>query len=157
MLTSLGLIFLSGLLLSRLCRRIGLPHIVGLLLAGILLGPCCLGLLDEQILSVSPELRRMALVIILIKAGLSLDIGDLERIGRPALMMSFVPASFEILGFVLLGPYPRTQPRRVRRAGIGPGRRITGRRRSPNGAAYGGRLWGQKGRTADDTCRCVDG
>ena len=105
MLTSLGLIFLSGLLLSRLCRRIGLPHIVGLLLAGILLGPCCLGLLDGQILAVSSELRRMALVIILIKAGLSLDIGDFKRIGRPALMMSFVPASFEILGFVLLGPY----------------------------------------------------
>ena len=105
MLTSLGFIFLSGLLLSRLCRRIGLPHIIGLLLAGMILGPCCLGLLDGQILAVSSELRRMALVIILIKAGLSLDIGDLKRIGRPALMMSFVPASFEILGFVLLGPY----------------------------------------------------
>ena len=104
MLTSLALIFLAGLAAAALCARIGLPRIIGMLLAGMLLGPHVLGLLDPSILSISADLRRMALVIILIKAGLSLSIDDLRKIGRPALLMSFLPALFELLAVVLLAP-----------------------------------------------------
>ncbi|MDY4855842.1 MAG: cation:proton antiporter, partial [Candidatus Ventricola sp.] len=104
MLTSLALIFLVGLAAAALCARIGLPRIIGMLLAGMLLGPHVLGLLDPSILSISADLRRMALVIILIKAGLSLSINDLRKIGRPALLMSFLPALFELLAVVLLAP-----------------------------------------------------
>lgn len=102
MLTSLALIFLVGLAAAALCARIGLPRIIGMLLSGMLLGPYVLGLLDPSILSISADLRRMALVIILMKAGLSLNIADLKRIGRPALLMSFLPALFELLAVVLL-------------------------------------------------------
>ena len=105
MLTSLALIFLIGLAAAALCSRIGLPRIIGMLLSGILLGPYVLNWLDDSILSISSELRQMALIIILIKAGLSLDLSDLKKVGRPAVMMSCVPASCEILAFFLLAPY----------------------------------------------------
>ena len=104
MLTSLALVLLVGLAAGGLCRMIRLPRIIGMLLAGILLGPCALNLLDPSILSVSADLRKMALVIILIKAGLSLNIRDLKAVGRPALLLSFLPASFEILAFFLFAP-----------------------------------------------------
>ena len=104
MLTSLALIFLVGLAMAEICRRIRLPRIIGMLVTGILLGPYVLDLLDPSILGISADLRQMALVIILLKAGLSLDLSDLKKVGRPAIMMSFVPASFEILGFVLCAP-----------------------------------------------------
>lgn len=104
MLTSLALIFLAGLAAASICQRIRLPRIIGMLATGILLGPYVLNALDSSILGISSELRQMALVIILIKAGLSLDIGDLKEVGRPALLMSFLPAIFEILAFVLLAP-----------------------------------------------------
>lgn len=104
MLTSLALIFLLGLGAAALSQRLGLPRIIGMLLVGILIGPYALGWLDSSILGISAELRRMALVIILLKAGLSLDLGDLRRVGRPALLMSFLPAVFEIAAFVLLAP-----------------------------------------------------
>ena len=104
MLTSLALIFLAGLVAASICQRIHLPRIIGMLATGILLGPYVLNALDSSILGISSELRQMALVIILIKAGLSLDIGDLKEVGRPALLMSFLPAIFEILAFVLLAP-----------------------------------------------------
>ena len=104
MLTSFALIFLTGLFMAAVSRRLHLPRIVGMLLAGILIGPYVLDLLDPSILSVSADLRKMALVIILLKAGLSLDLADLKKVGRPALMMSCVPASCEILAFYLLAP-----------------------------------------------------
>ncbi len=104
MLTSLAYIFLAGLAMAGICQQLKIPRIIGMLAVGILLGPSVLNLLDPSILSVSADLRKMALIIILLKAGLSLNIADLKRVGRPAVMMSFVPASFEILGFVLLGP-----------------------------------------------------
>ena len=104
MLTSLALIFLAGLALASVCQRLGLPRIIGMLITGILAGPYVLGLLDESILAVSADLRQMALVIILIKAGLSLNIGDLKKVGRPALLMAFLPALFEIVAFVLFAP-----------------------------------------------------
>lgn len=104
MLTSLAFIFLAGLAMAAICQRLKLPRIIGMLLTGILLGPCVLDLLDPSILSVSADLRQMALIIILLKAGLSLNLSDLKKVGRPAVLMSFIPASFEILGFLLFAP-----------------------------------------------------
>lgn len=105
MLASLSLIFLVGLAMAAVVQQLRLPRIIGMLFTGILLGPYVLNLLDPSILGISSELRQMALVIILLKAGLSLDLSDLKKVGRPAIMMSCVPASFEILGFFLLAPY----------------------------------------------------
>lgn len=104
MLTSLALIFLAGLAMAALCSLLRLPRIIGMLFTGILLGPYVLGLLDPSILAISADLRQMALIIILIKAELSLDLGDLRRVGRPAVLMSFLPASFEILAYILFAP-----------------------------------------------------
>ncbi|MEG1294360.1 MAG: cation:proton antiporter [Clostridium sp.] len=104
MLTSLALVFLVGLAMASVCSRLKLPRIIGMLVTGIVLGPYVLDLLDRSILGISSELRQIALVIILIKAGLSLNIRDLKKVGRPAVLMSFVPAIFEIGAFVLLAP-----------------------------------------------------
>ena len=104
MLTSLSLIFLVGLSMAFICRKIKLPRIIGMLITGIALGPFVLDLLDPQILGISSELRQTALIIILIKAGLSLNISDLKKVGRPAVLMSFLPGLFEIGAFVLLAP-----------------------------------------------------
>lgn len=104
MLTSLSLIFLIGLAAASICRQIKLPRIIGMLITGLVLGPYVLDLLEPSILGISSELRQMALIIILIKAGLSLNISDLKRIGRPAILMSFLPAVFEIAAFILFAP-----------------------------------------------------
>jgi len=104
MLTSLSLIFLIGLAMAFLCKKIRLPRIIGMLVTGIVIGPYVLDLLDPKILSISSDLRQIALIIILIKAGLSLDISDLKKVGRPAILLSFLPALFEIGAFVLLAP-----------------------------------------------------
>ena len=104
MLTSLSLIFLVGLAMGAICSKLKLPRIIGMLATGIILGPYVLDLLDPSILSISAELRKMALVIILLKAGLSLNLQDLKKVGRPAIMLSFVPATFEIIGYILLAP-----------------------------------------------------
>ena len=104
MLTSLAFIFLVGLAMAAICQRIRLPRIIGMPLTGIVLGPYVLDLLDPSILSISADLRQMALIIILLKAGLSLNLADLKRVGRPAIMMSCVPASCEILAFFLFAP-----------------------------------------------------
>lgn len=104
MLSSLALIFLIGLAMAFICRKIRLPRIIGMLVTGIVLGPYVLDLLDPQILGISSELRQMALIIILIKAGLSLNVSDLKKIGRPAVLMSFLPAVFEIGAFMLFAP-----------------------------------------------------
>ncbi len=104
MLFSLALVFLVGLSAAEICRKIKLPRIIGMLATGIVLGPYVLDLLDPTILSISSELRKIALIIILLKAGLSLNLSDLKKVGRPAVFMSFLPASFEILGYVLFAP-----------------------------------------------------
>ena len=104
MLTSLSLIFLVGLVMGAICQKLKLPRIIGMLVTGIVLGPYILDFLDPSILSISADLRKMALIIILIKAGLSLDLKDLKKAGRSAILMSFVPASCEITGYVLLAP-----------------------------------------------------
>ncbi len=104
MLTSLALIFLAGLAAAGICQLLKLPRILGMLAVGIILGPYAWNLLDSSILGISADLRQMALIIILIKAGLSLNLTDLKKVGRPAVLMSFVPASFEILAYVLFAP-----------------------------------------------------
>lgn len=102
MLTSLALIFLCGLLLGSIFKKLRLPSLIGMLIVGIVLGPYVLNLLDDSILSISADLRELALIIILTRAGLSLDLEDLKKIGRPAMLMSFLPATFEMVGTVLL-------------------------------------------------------
>lgn len=104
MLLSFGLIFIVGLLLAYLMEKVNLPRIIGLLATGMLLGPFVLGWLDPQILEISADLRQIALIIILIKAGLALDLSDLKKVGRPAILMSFFPACFEMLAYILLAP-----------------------------------------------------
>ena len=104
MLTSLSLIFLVGLAMGAICQKLKLPRIIGMLVTGIILGPYVLDFLDPSILSISADLRKIALIIILIKAGLSLDLNDLKKVGRPAVMMSFVPASCEILAYTVFAP-----------------------------------------------------
>lgn len=105
MLTSLAFIFLVGLAMAAVCQRLKLPRIIGMLITGIILGPYVLDLLDPSILSISADLRQMALTIILLKAGLSLNLSDLKKVGRSAVMMSCIPASCEILGVFLFAPY----------------------------------------------------
>ena len=90
--------------MGAICQKLKLPRIIGMLVTGIVLGPYVLDLLDPSILSISADLRKMALIIILLKAGLSLDLQDLKKAGRSAVLLSFVPASCELLGYVLLAP-----------------------------------------------------
>ena len=104
MLLSLALIFLCGMILGKIFSLLKLPSLLGLIITGIILGPYCLNLLDNSILSISADLRELALIIILTRAGLNLDIEDLKKVGRPAILMCFVPASFEIIGMVLIAP-----------------------------------------------------
>lgn len=104
MLASLSLIFLVGLAMGAICQKLKMPRIIGMLVTGIVLGPYVLDFLDPSILSISSELRKLALIIILLKAGLSLDLKDLKKAGRPAILMSFVPATCEIAGYILFAP-----------------------------------------------------
>ncbi len=104
MLFSFALILLSSILLGTLFQKIHFPQLFGFMLVGILLGPYCLNWIDASILQNSAEIRRFALIIILIRAGLNLDLDALKKVGRPAILMCFLPATFEIIGFVVLGP-----------------------------------------------------
>ncbi|MDU4861629.1 MAG: cation:proton antiporter [Terrisporobacter othiniensis] len=104
MLTSLAIIFLLGLLMGSIFNKLKLPSLMGMIFTGILLSPYAFNLLDDKILSISPDLRQLALVIILTRAGLSLDVKDLKKVGRPAVLMCFVPACFEILAVVMIAP-----------------------------------------------------
>jgi len=102
MLASLALIFLLGLAAALLCQRFKLPSIIGLLAVGIVLGPHLLNWLDPSILAISADLRKIALIIILLKAGFSLNLQDLKKVGRPALLMAFLPSTLEILAFTFI-------------------------------------------------------
>lgn len=104
MLLSIGLIILTGLLMGWVFSKLYLPRIIGMLIAGIILGPQVLNVLDTSVISMSGDLRKIALIIIIAKAGLSLNISDLRRIGRPAVMLCFIPATLELLAFVLFAP-----------------------------------------------------
>lgn len=104
MLVSVALILICGFVLSGVFQKLHIPGLLGMLVAGIALGPHALGLIDESILSISAELREIALIVILVRAGLSLDIKDLKKVGRPAILLCFVPATLEIAGAMLLAP-----------------------------------------------------
>ena len=104
MLTSLALVFIVGLAMAFICRKVKLPRIIGMLITGIVIGPFVLDFLDSKLLGISSELRQIALIIILIKAGLSLNVSDLKKVGRPAVLMSALPALFEIGAFVAFAP-----------------------------------------------------
>lgn len=104
MVTSLSLIILVGLSLGAIFQKLRLPRIIGFLVTGIIIGPYVLDMLDPSILSISSELRQIALIIILIKAGLSLNLSDLKKVGRPAVLLAFVPASFEIVAYIIFAP-----------------------------------------------------
>jgi len=104
MLFSLALIFIIGLILGEIFKKINLPSFLGMIITGILLGPYVFDLISGEILSVSKDLREIALVVILLRAGLSLDITDLKAIGRPAILMSFIPATLEIIAVAILAP-----------------------------------------------------
>lgn len=105
MLFSLALVFLCGMILGSLFKKLKLPALLGMLLTGILLGPNFLNLLDSSILNISADLRQIALIIILTRAGLNLDIQDLKKVGRPAFFMCFIPATLEIIGMIILASY----------------------------------------------------
>lgn len=104
MLISIAYIVFAGMLLGWICKKIKFPALFGMIAAGIILGPHVLGLIDSSILNISSEIRRIALIIILIRAGLKLSVEDLKKVGRPAILMCFVPACFEIIGMVLIAP-----------------------------------------------------
>lgn len=104
MLLSIALILLAGMFMGWLCKKIRLPGLLGMLFTGIILGPYVLNVIDDSILNISADLRKIALIIILTRAGLYLDIKDLKKVGRPAILMCFVPACFEMAGMILLAP-----------------------------------------------------
>ncbi len=104
MLLSISLILLVGMSMGWICRKLRLPGLVGMLVTGIVLGPFALDLLDPDILNISADLRKIALIIILTRAGLGLDVSGLKKLGRPALLMCFVPATFELIGVLALAP-----------------------------------------------------
>lgn len=104
MLLSVALILTLGMFLGWICKKIKLPSLIGMIATGIILGPYVLDVIDVSILNISPELRKIALIIILIRAGLGLDVSGLKKIGRSAFLMCFVPASFELVGILILGP-----------------------------------------------------
>ena len=104
MLLSIALILLVGMSMGWICRKIKLPGLLGMLITGIVLGPYVLNMLDIKLLGMSADLRKIALIIILTRAGLGLDLASLKKIGRPAVLMCFVPATFELAGMLLLAP-----------------------------------------------------
>ena len=104
MLTSIAIILLLGLLVGWLFSKIKLPSLLGMIIVGIIISPHCLNLVDESILAISGDLRQIALVIILTRAGLSLNFSDLKKVGRPAILMCFVPATIEMIGTIILAP-----------------------------------------------------
>lgn len=104
MLLSLGLIFILGIFVGKIFNKLKLPSLLGMLIVGIILSPSVLNVIDSYTIEISPILRKIALIIILMRAGMNLDIKKLKQVGRPAMLMCFVPASFEILGIVILAP-----------------------------------------------------
>ena len=104
MLLSLSIIILSSLLVASIFSKLKLPRIIGILLTGIIIGPFVLNLIDPELLVLSSDLRQIALIVILVRAGLSLDLGDLKKVGKPAILLSFIPATFEMIAITILAP-----------------------------------------------------
>ena len=158
MLLSISLILIVGMSMAWLCQRLRLPGLMGMLATGMILGPYALDLLDADILGISEELRKIALIIILTRAGLGLDLAGLKKTGRPAFLMCFVPASFEVLGVILLGTrfMGMTGP-----GGSRPGSRscrsLSGSGRTEDGPADGGGIWKTGRDSPDDPCRRICG
>ena len=104
MLTSIAIILLLGLFVGWIFSKLRLPSLLGMIIVGIAISPHCLNIVDKSIISISGDLRQIALVIILTRAGLSLNISDLKKVGRPAILMCFVPACIEIIGTIIFAP-----------------------------------------------------
>lgn len=102
MLLSLGLIIVLGLSLNAILVRIKVPSLIGYIITGIILGPYVLDLIDPSVLEISADLRKIALIVILLRAGLTLDLKDLKSVGKAALLLSFLPATFEIVAIAFL-------------------------------------------------------
>lgn len=102
MLLSISMILIVGMSMGWICKKCKVPSLIGMLATGVILGPYVFNLLDSSILGISAELRKIALIIILTRAGLGLDMSELKKIGRPAVLMCFVPASFELIGIIIL-------------------------------------------------------
>lgn len=153
MLLSIALMLLLGMMMGWICKKAHLPGLIGMLMTGIVLGPYALDLIDASILEISAELRKIALIIILTRAGLSLDLEDLKRVGRPAVLMCFVPACFEILGMVFLAP-KLLGVSVVDAAVMGGCRRggFSGCDCAQNASTDGRRLWDPKEYSANDSC-----
>ena len=137
MLMSIACILLLGMMMGWLCKKVHLPGLLGMLVTGIVLGPYALKLIDASILNISSELRKIALIIILARAGLSLNLEDLKKVGRLAILMCFVPACFEILGMILLDCCRSS---------------LTCRDCSENAEAYGRKLRDRKRYSSTDPC-----
>ena len=149
MLTSLAFVFLAGLAAAAVCSAIKLPRIIGMLLVGIVLGPHILNVLDGSILSISSELRQMALIIILLKAGLSLNLSDLRQVGRPAVLLSCLPATCELAGYILLAPHRgRCYGGRTRSC-------LSGRCRAAHGLSYGKSMGHGQEHSPNAAGRCI--
>ena len=104
MLLSISLILIVGMSMGYICSKLKLPSLIGMLATGIILGPYVLNLLDSSILEISADLRKIALIIILTRAGFGLDLSGLKKLGRPAILMCFVPATFELIGMIIIAP-----------------------------------------------------
>ena len=104
MLISIAVIIIAGLFSGWLCKKINLPSLFGMIISGIIIGPYVLDMIDISVLNIAPDLRKIALIIILLRAGLKLDLKDLKKVGRPAVLMCFLPACFEVIGMFLLAP-----------------------------------------------------
>lgn len=158
MLVSVSLILMVGMSMGWLCQKCRLPSLLGMLATGMVLGPYVLNLLDSSILAISPELRKMALIIILTRAGLGLDTSGLKKLGRPAVLMCFVPASFELMGVLLLAPkLMGADGFRGGDPGCGAGGGLPGGGGAEDGPAHGRRLRQKAGHSAADPCRGVGG
>ena len=103
MLASIGVILLFGIVLGKLCKKIKLPELIGYLISGLIIGPYCLNLIDSGVLTISSEIRQMALIVILLRSGLSIDLTNLKKVGKSAILLSFVPALFEMFAYSILG------------------------------------------------------
>ena len=156
MLLSIALILLVGMCMSWICQKIKLPGLLGMLATGVVLGPYVLNLLDSSILGISSELRKIALIIILTRAGLGLDLSGLKKIGRSAVMMCFVPASFELLGMLLIAP--KLMGITLLEAAIMGAvlaAVFTGGCGAENGKADGGRIWSKGRNPTAYPCRSI--
>lgn len=156
MLISIAMMFLVGMSMGWICKKIHLPSLFGMIVTGIVLGPYVLDVIDASILNISSDLRRIALIIILMRAGLSLDLNDLKKVGRPAVLMCFVPACFEIGGMVLLAP--KLLGISILDAcyyGNGHCRGFSGSYCAENVETDGGRIRCKEEHPSDDSCRSI--